>query len=378
MSQQPVIILGAGIAGLTLGRCLRQKGISSVIYDRGSTSPRHTYGITLQPWAYKPLLKALDMNEAAFKSRVGISRNKTSDSTSAPFRANRWKLESLLREGQTIHFEHPLSKAKLPDSEKNIRLMFENGQELQPSLVVDAMGVHSKLRRDLLPHIEPDIQPFAVYSGKRYVKTDVFSSVFAPAFGNSNVVTHEPRNPKDPRLEISVNDYGKHDKVSISYIFSRAAREGDDSLHRPERSNLSATEIPKELYDELENVVKGNNLDQAFKECFDVETVRSDRVLHWLMRIIQIPKEELLRLSQHGVVMIGDSAHALPILGGHGANLAISDAIKLADALENGVSSSQIETFYDANWQSWQDAVEDSKQELVEMHRVRSNPTPSL
>ena len=45
MAQQPIVIVGAGIAGLTLGRCLKQKGISTVLLERYTQSPRHTYGI---------------------------------------------------------------------------------------------------------------------------------------------------------------------------------------------------------------------------------------------------------------------------------------------------------------------------------------------
>ena len=41
MPQQPILILGAGIGGLTLGRCLRKEGISFVIYEKATSSPRH-------------------------------------------------------------------------------------------------------------------------------------------------------------------------------------------------------------------------------------------------------------------------------------------------------------------------------------------------
>ena len=57
MTQSTINIVGAGIGGVTLGRCLLKRGISSVLYERMSSSRRHGYGITLHSSAYQPLLK---------------------------------------------------------------------------------------------------------------------------------------------------------------------------------------------------------------------------------------------------------------------------------------------------------------------------------
>lgn len=95
------------------------------------------------------------------------------------------------------------------------------------------------------------------------------------------------------------------------------------------------------------------------------------------MRTVIVPKQDLLRLLQHGIVTIGDAAHAVPILGGHGANMAILDAIHLADVLakQNGeekTTTTGLKDFYEDKWQGWYEAVEDSKKELVDVHRGSS------
>jgi len=44
--------------------------------------------------------------------------------------------------------------------------------------------------------------------------------------------------------------------------------------------------------------------------------------------------------------MVGDATHAVPILGGHGANMAILDAVDLADVLGGDQGSmTQIQEF---------------------------------
>ena len=64
--------------------------------------------------------------------------------------------------------------------------------------------------------------------------------------------------------------------------------------------------------------------------------------------------------------------------GGHGANMAILDAIGPADALKEGPDMARLHTFYEDNWQQWQDAVTQSKTTLAEMHVAQVEIAPSL
>jgi 2-polyprenyl-6-methoxyphenol hydroxylase-like FAD-dependent oxidoreductase len=72
MAKQTISIIGAGLGGLTLGRCLQKRGIAAILYERLDSPPRYSYGITLHASAYTPLLKALDVDEMDFKSRVAV------------------------------------------------------------------------------------------------------------------------------------------------------------------------------------------------------------------------------------------------------------------------------------------------------------------
>ena len=115
---QPISIVGAGIAGLTLGRALLHRGIPSILYERGTSKPRLNYAITLHSTAYQPLLELLDLDLNAFRNRVAVdtedggagsgsqrahlATHKGLYDTQASFRANRVKLDQLLREGLDI------------------------------------------------------------------------------------------------------------------------------------------------------------------------------------------------------------------------------------------------------------------------------------
>jgi 2-polyprenyl-6-methoxyphenol hydroxylase-like FAD-dependent oxidoreductase len=71
-------------------------------------------------------------------------------------------------------------------------------------------------------------------------------------------------------------------------------------------------------------------LEQPFKDAFDGEKVSGDRILHWFMRDILVSLGDLKSLAEKGIIVIGDAAHAAPILGGEGANSAVADVVELA------------------------------------------------
>jgi 2-polyprenyl-6-methoxyphenol hydroxylase-like FAD-dependent oxidoreductase len=72
MSPQPLTIIGAGLAGVTLGRALLERGIPVVLYDRATSAPRHGYGISLHASTYRPLLNMLKMDEQTFRQNVAV------------------------------------------------------------------------------------------------------------------------------------------------------------------------------------------------------------------------------------------------------------------------------------------------------------------
>ncbi len=404
--QQPIVILGAGIGGLTLGRCLRKKGISSIIYEKAASSPRHNYGITLHKWAYNPLLQTLNIDEHSFRHQLavdslhhaGIGELHPDESpalrkkTSGTFRANRLKLEQLLRRGQDIKWEQDLTSVKMAsDLGSSTTLKFHNNLEISSSFIVDALGVHSPSLTLLLPDYKVHVLPFVVFSGKRRVTNQEYVTIYAPHLKDTTILTCRPAVDGRVLLQIWVNDYPSSGEVQITYVYSRPARfnhqERPDPLHNPSRPLNAASDIPEAFYDELRLLsTKTEELPHPFSATFEPSRIRCDRVLHWLMRTMLLTTADLCKLLQEtGIIMIGDSAHPMPILGGDGANHAIEDAVELAELIATSLSArpalagsdgstraclnkQAVEEFYKKCAGRWERGVKDGEKNIASMH----------
>lgn len=371
MSRQPISIVGGGIGGLTLGRSLLKYGISAVLFERMASSPRHSYAITLHASAYKPLLAILDMDEWAFRRRVAVDSAVGGEGKIDPaalaypaavqsnsFRAHREKFEKLLREGLVVQWEHALERVERTPGGAVLHML--NGRKVDKTLVVGADGPHSNTRKTLLPDTPLSVLPFVAFNGKRRVKQDTFQKFYAPYMKNATVIEVK-RNESILHVSITENT---GDIVSINWIYSRPARGSTDPLHKPNRPVAGATDIPDEFFDEIATLT---DLPQPFKEVFDREKLRKERVLHWLMRTVNIEESDLMGSLKDNVIFLGDSAHAQPILGGEGANDAIIDGIQLAKALAKG-GTEDLAAWYQSRIHDWKDGVEKSERTIAEMH----------
>lgn len=374
MSQHPISIIGAGIGGLTLGRCLLKRGVPAVLYERMPSTPRHGYGITLHASSYRPLLDVLGLDEWTFRRRVAVDGllggggdidpkaiAYLGQTESTSFRAHREKLERLLREGLDVQWEHALDKVVATPSGVTIRL--QSGQELETRCVIGVDGPHSNTRKSLSPDTPLNVAPYVAFNGKRRVKRALFDSLYAPAMKTSNVIEMK-RN--DVLLNVSVNEQ-QGDLVSISWIYSRPSKGPKDILYKPNRPVSGATDIPDEFFQEIEAL---QDLDQPFKEVFDAEKLERERVLNWLMRTVLVSLQDLQELAPKGIFFMGDAVHAEPILGGQGANNAITDGLELAECIAtyglNGVP-----TWYDRRYPTWESGIRKSQHAIAEMHSAQ-------
>ncbi|PMD25117.1 FAD/NAD(P)-binding domain-containing protein [Hyaloscypha hepaticicola] len=331
-------IIGAGIGGLTLAKCLKNKGIQAIVFEKNPSPAQHSYGISLQTKTCQALMKVLGINEPTFWKRVavdgsiggrGLIMSKDIREAAAEYgvRTHRGRVEGLLRESLDIRWGHVLENVS-NNGAKHI-LKFRGKDDIRSDFLVDTSGAHSPVRRSLLPGVQQTILPYVVFRGTRHIDGSTFKELYKPKFEGGSIIEMRDGNNL---LQISTNDVRERgDGVNISYIYSRQARQ-DDQLHRPERT-LQESEQP-------------------FKDAFDVEKMRRDRILHWLMTDILVPLGDLKILAEKGVIAIGDAVHATPILGGEGANSAIADAVELAKWILSQVVD-DISGFYDNIYGVW-------------------------
>lgn len=170
--QLPVLIIGAGISGLTLARLLSHHSIPYAIFESSHRLSRQGHGITARAWAYDPLLAELGVSATEFKSKAAadcavggdgkvdrtlyevatgkplvqtVPRTNTQSPQSDLFRANRNLLRGFLMEGVDVQFEHELIGVEFHGEEQQryILARFKNGETAKGICLVGADGVHS-------------------------------------------------------------------------------------------------------------------------------------------------------------------------------------------------------------------------------------------
>ena len=273
------------------------------------------------------------------------------------FRCHRGRLEKFLQEEQEIRWGKTLEGIEATN--QKIILHLNDNETLETEVLIGTDGVHSQVRESLASNIKLKVLPFIAYRGTRRMKIADYEDVVAPTMQGMAIIQSRYL---DILLEISINHISAN-YADLSYTYSRPVHQ-DDQLHKPDRSNSESTNVPEAFYLELDQL---GGLRGAFKAIFNSSEVRRDRVLHWVMRTTLGTPEQVKSLADRGAMLIGDAVHAMPILGGEGANTAMKDGVDLADYIaRNGTNS--LHGFSKEKFQAWKDGVEASEHRISEMH----------
>ncbi|RAK87869.1 FAD/NAD(P)-binding domain-containing protein [Aspergillus costaricaensis CBS 115574] len=384
---RPVLIIGAGLSGLALGRILTNNNIPNIVFEASSPERSQGFAISMHDWGYSPLLEALgglspqSMTKAVAPDRfiggtgwvdLAMRDNMTGqilvepDANARPavVRANRNALRAWIADcgddQLDVRYGHKLKI--ISGSMGNVQVVFENGAVYDGSTVVAADGVHSTVRSQVLPHIVPEVVPVVIYHGEFEVSRDEYDHYLRPVIGNANILAGVGDGFNTP---ITVCNITKT-RVHLDWSYSRPASGENDPLFNDKKPEVQMREPPQALLDELPS----RQLAEPWARYINSETIRQHSVFHWISRCVCMPTVDALQAAQAGVVFVGDSWHAMPIFGGEGGNHALVDSTELAAAMiKEAAVDRAVSVYYQGAARRCQEAVRRSRSRFYVLHR---------
>jgi 2-polyprenyl-6-methoxyphenol hydroxylase-like FAD-dependent oxidoreductase len=156
-----IIIIGAGLSGLSLARYLQAQQIPFRIFDQVDEQKPQGYGLTLRQETVERLVPVLGLSEAILRTAVAVDKKAGAMSTNLmhiitgeklgagpfkpeflkDFRANRKQLRLTIQGAVNVEFNHRLVNIESKDD--SVIASFANGAQITGDLLVAADGIHS-------------------------------------------------------------------------------------------------------------------------------------------------------------------------------------------------------------------------------------------
>ncbi|KAL2834293.1 FAD-dependent monooxygenase [Aspergillus cavernicola] len=395
----PILIIGAGLSGLTTARLLTNANIPVIVFEATTPSRTQGYAISLRDWGFTTLLDSLGSlplssltKNVAPDRHIGgtgwidlaLLNNHTGELIVKPppepnpsiLRANRNALRAWIadrgEEDLDIRYNHKLTS--LSGTLGNLTAHFANGALYTGALLIAADGVHSTPRSLLLPSIIPDILPVLMYHGDLELSRSDFDTLIRPHAGDSNILAGVGDGFNTPLTICNITPTHVH----LDWSYSRPSTGSSDPLFNPKITSEEAKVLPSALLEEIAS----RELAEPWSHFLNETAMKSHRVFNWLSRCVFVERGDVDLCMEKGVVFVGDSWHAMPIFGGEGGNHALVDGVELAGALleeieggggwaDEGLARA-IGVYYDGAWRRCQDAVRRSRQRFYQLHRPMS------
>ena len=327
-----VLVIGAGIGGLTLALELHKRGIACQVYESAPAIKAVGVGINILPHASAVLAElglepalarvAVETAEAAFFNRFGQLIYKEPLGRRAGYRTpqfsiHRGDLQAILLEAvksrlgaDRLHLGwHCLG---FEQNESRVTLKFKDRDVVEGKYAVACDGIHSVIRKQLYPDEgEPHYTGVNMWRGVTRWKPVLSgaSMVRAGWLATGKLVHYPIRNNVDPEGRQLVNWLWEIETPQYKrWDWNRAARV-EDFIADVESWRFDWLDVPAFL-----------------------------RAAELVLEYPMVDKDPLPAWSFGRVTLLGDAAHPMVPRGSNGAGQAILDARALAECLQKNAS----------------------------------------
>lgn len=362
MAGVSVAIAGAGLSGLCLAQALVRAGFDVQIYERDAAldARRQGYRITVDQHGTAALKQCLPRHlfelvvaTASVPEDVGYFRftnqalgeifkltfKRDSQAVESQMlgQVDRGTLRAILLSGleERVHFGK--AAVRVETDADGATLHFADGSSARADVVVGGDGLHSELRKQLLPDCPTIDTGYRGIYGKtpliqngRSVVPETLenSGVFAlgktagTGFFFTSMRFNEPPQSAFARVGIGQQAPENDDYVMWAMIFPQEQLPDDLWKLEAEALHQIAVEAVQDFHPTLRRFVECASVDYTIATALNAAT----RPQTW---------------TASRATLMGDAVHVMPPLGAHGGNTALRDAALLADKLREAVQTHQ-------------------------------------
>lgn len=348
----PILIIGAGVAGLTLAQGLKRLSIPFVVFEKdiSLTSRKQGYRIRLDEdgaYALRDVLPPELWREFQQTSIESDSKNGGSSKIDAltgkrgergadfqgvrrtdehVWAVDRLTLRQVLLLGLEDSVEWGVEYLEYDRVGDGIVAMFVGGKHVKGRLLVGAEGVHSKVRQQFVPDLKPlDAEGRCIF-GKTPLTEENMRKMGPELLTQANIILDRSQELGVQMVNEALRfDRSKLDKISPpdDYVYWVLL------LHREvfSRLNISDESLTRKTGDELKHlsIMLTRTWDPSITTILHDQDIANTSII----RTVTMPTDRPPWKTSERVTLIGDAAHVMPPTGANGGSCGIQDGVAL-------------------------------------------------